>query len=127
VPEELWGRCNAILTAQVSTGGPPRKVVNLFAGLVHCGCGQKMYVPTGSKKYVCKDCKNKIAGIDLEDIFRAHLQAYPLPSELKTDGLSLYEKWSDLSFENKRKLVESITDHIEVTEGKKVTCFLVIL
>ncbi|WP_286830221.1 MULTISPECIES: recombinase family protein [Kordiimonas] len=127
IPEDLWNRCQAILETQQGKGGPPaRKVANLFSGFLHCGCGQKMYVPTNSAKYVCGECLTKIAKNDLEDIFHAQLKEYPLPSDLKSDGQALSEKWDSFSFENKRKLVETITQRIEVAD-KKVTCFLFIL
>ena len=127
VPEELWQRCCTILESQKGKGGPPvRKVANLFAGYLHCGCGQKMYVPSNSSKYVCGECRAKIAKDDLEDIFHAQLQNYPLPSDLKADDESLANKWASFPFEKKRKLVEAITDRI-VIDDKKVTCFLYLL
>ncbi|MCJ9430750.1 recombinase family protein [Kordiimonas sp. A6E486] len=123
VPEELWKRCKTILEAQKGKGGPPpRKVANLFSGILHCGCGFKMYVPSGSRKYVCGECRTKIAKDDLEDIFHAQLDSYPLPADLKAGGQRLSEKWTSFSFEQKRKLVEAITKRIEVAD-KKVTCF----
>lgn len=123
VSEDLWQRCNAILQSQKGKGGAPRKVTNLFSGFVHCGCGQKMYVPTNTSKYVCSDCRTKIAGDDLEDIFHAQLQKYPLPEELKSGDQSLSDKWASFTFDKKRKLVEAMTKRIEVAD-KKVTCFL---
>lgn len=127
VPEDLWQRCSAILDSQKGKSGPPaRKVANLFAGFVHCGCGQKMYVQSNTSKYVCGDCRTKITKDDLEQIFHAQLGSYPLPADLKSDGQSLSEKWASFSFEKKRKLVEAITNRIEIAD-KKVTCFLFIL
>lgn len=127
VSKDLWQRCDTILESQKGKSGPPaRKVANLFAGFVHCGCGQKMYVQSNTSKYVCGDCRTKIAKDDLEEIFHAQLDSYPLPADLKSDDQNLSDKWASFSFEKKRKLIEAITDRIEIAD-KKVTCFLFIL
>lgn len=126
VPQDLWDRCQAILGSQKEKGSVTRRVSHLFSGVLHCGCGQKMYVPSSSPKYVCSDCRNKIAPGDIEDIFHAQLEAYPLPSDLASADQGLYDKWPSLPFEGKRTVVEAITKRIEVAD-KKVTCFLYIL
>ncbi|WP_417455908.1 recombinase family protein [Kordiimonas sp.] len=126
VPQELWDRCQAILQSQEGKGGVTRKVTNLFSGVLFCSCGQKMYVPSSSPKYVCSDCRNKIAPDDIEDIFHAQLEAYPLPADLASAEESLFDKWPSLPFESKRTVVEAITKRIEVAD-KKVICFLYIL
>lgn len=77
VPVELWERCNQILAEQSKAGRRiGKKPVWLFAGKVSCVCGKKMYVPSGSLKFGCPKCKNKIAVADLEEIFREHLQDF---------------------------------------------------
>lgn len=126
VPQDLWGRCQAILGSQKEKGSVTRRVAHLFSGVLYCGCGQKMYVPSSSPKYVCADCRNKIAPDDLEDIFHAQLQNYPLPEDLKSGDEGLYDKWPSLPFDGKRTVVEAITQRIEVAD-KKVTCFLILL
>jgi len=123
IPEELWKRCDAILQSHKGKGGPARKVVNLFSGFVHCSCGQKMYVPSNTKKYVCSDCNTKITSDDLEEVFRSQLQTYPLPHNLRSEDTSLFDRWVTFTFENKRRLVEAITKRIEVSDEKKITCF----
>lgn len=82
VSETLWEEVNQILRIQkTKTARPHRGVVNLFAGLVYCQCGTKMYVASKTQKYVCQSCRNKIPKQDLEDIFREQLQAYTISGE----------------------------------------------
>ncbi len=84
VSEEVWDRCNQILTDRkakaVRVG---RRPVHLFAGLTRCHCGGKMYVPSDTPKYVCQECRNKIPIIDLEAIFCEQLREFFLsPAEV---------------------------------------------
>lgn len=77
VSEALWDQCNHILDEQRAKRRPAaRKAVHPFAGYVYCSCGKRMYVFTNSPKYVCKNCKKRIAVADLEDIFRAQLKTF---------------------------------------------------
>jgi len=46
-----------------------KKPVHLFAGVVRCGCGHRMYVYTRSPNYSCTKCKNRIGIQALEEIF----------------------------------------------------------
>jgi site-specific DNA recombinase len=76
VSEELWKHCNDILNAR--KGGRPigPKPVQLFAGLLVCGCGAKMYVFARSPKYVCPKCRNKIPIVRIEEIFKDQLEEF---------------------------------------------------
>lgn len=77
VSEDLWNECNALLIQRRANKKPPaRKTVQLFAGLTHCGCGEKMYVPSNTPKYVCQSCRNKIPVVDLEAVFQEQLKSF---------------------------------------------------
>jgi site-specific DNA recombinase len=81
VPEDLWRRCNDLLRAEIRKAplGPP--TVHLFAGLLYCGCGAKMYVFSRSPKYICPKCRTKIPMDDLESIFRDELRAFSISED----------------------------------------------
>lgn len=126
VSKELFDRCNAILAAQRSAGGAKRKTAHLFSGLVFCQCGQKMYVPSNTQKYVCGNCRRKIPTDDLEAVFASQLEHCELPDEL-AEGLSeMDHRWPNLSFEDKREIIECVTERIDL-DDKKVTCSFVSL
>lgn len=71
VSETMWNEANQLLEERRSTPKkrPGPKPVHLFAGLVFCECGKKMYVGPNTPKYVCTDCRNKIPMVDLEEVF----------------------------------------------------------
>lgn len=80
VSDDLWNRVNAALAERRSTRKPrAKKAVQLFAGVVYCDCGGKMYV-TNTPKYVCVGCKkkpkNKIPISDLENVFHSQLRDF---------------------------------------------------
>lgn len=81
ISEELWQQCNRLLEKRKDARPLGPKPVHLFAGLLHCGCGQRMYVFARSPKYVCPKCRNKIAMNDIEAIFRAELEDFFVSKE----------------------------------------------
>jgi site-specific DNA recombinase len=81
VSEELWNQCNAILADRKDKKPLGPKPVHLFAGLLYCGCGQKMYVFSRSPKYICPKCRSKITIEDIEAIFREELNAFFVAKE----------------------------------------------
>jgi len=76
ITQELFDQCEVILQSQSREGGAKRKTVHLFAGYVVCACGEKMYVPSNSDKYICSECRRKIPQDDLETIFHEQLKIY---------------------------------------------------
>jgi len=78
VSEEILDQCNLVLTERRKklAKRPGRKPVHLFAGLVTCQCGNKMYVPSNTPKYVCQKCRNKIPAQDLEAVFYEELRGF---------------------------------------------------
>jgi site-specific DNA recombinase len=71
VSETEWNEANQLIEQRRSSPQmrPGPKPVHLFAGLVHCECGKKMYVGPNTPKYVCTACRNKIPMRDLEEVF----------------------------------------------------------
>jgi len=112
VSEELWNECNDFLGTMKKRGHRMTKqVVHLFAGMVYCRCGNKMYVPTDRPKYTCHKCKNTIPISDLEGIFEQELKTFVFsPKELT----SHFEK-GQASLQEKELLVANL-----LKEQKKV-------
>ncbi len=106
VSEELWAEVVDILETRKRERSrrPGKKVVYLFSGLTYCACGGTMYVPTGSKKYVCGDCRNKIPIDALENVFQAKLSAFLASPDEVSEALSE----SDRVLAEKRELLEAL-------------------
>jgi site-specific DNA recombinase len=104
VPEELWDKCNAILSARKESGKriPRKPAIHLFAGLTFCHCGGKMYVPSNSPKYTCVKCRNKIPVNDLEAIYQEQLKDFLLSEE----DLATYFHQADDMIREKEQLLE---------------------
>jgi len=88
VSVELWDQCNALLAPnpnRLTLGCKPK---HLFAGLLFCGCGQRMYVFSRSPKYVCPKCRNKIPIEDIEAIYREELEDFFVSEEKVQTHLS---------------------------------------
>ena len=82
---EVWNQCNRLLGPPKNGNGQlAKKAVHLFAGLAFCSCGDKMYVPANSPKYVCRTCRTKIPAEDLEAVFCEQLKSFLVsPTEVE--------------------------------------------
>ena len=127
ITQQLFDDVQNILKLQ--NGQAKRTPAHLFAGLTYCGlndCGGKMYVPSGSHKYVCRTCKAKIEKHDLEAVFVDKVKAHYGANELSKDLMTLLNRWALLNDADKRAILESTTKHIKI-ERNKVTLSLVAL
>ena len=82
VSVDVWEQANRILESQekrpARLGKTPTRP---FSGVAFCRCGQKMYIPTGSRKYMCytkgkRVCKTSIDAQTLDSIFCEQLKSY---------------------------------------------------
>ena len=102
VSTELWDQCNAIIDQTYELNRrPAQKPVHIFAGIAVCECGEKMYVPSNSPKYVCRACRNKIPIADLDAIFTEEIKAFAYSSE----QITAYLKSSDNEVVDKQQLL----------------------
>lgn len=99
VSEELWAQVNQIMEEQrkghVRPGKRPKQ---LFAGIVRCKCGPRMYVPVNTPKYVCEKCRSRIPCVDLEAIFLDELKGFfANPERLAGHLKAAHEKTTEKS------------------------------
>lgn len=119
VDVETWQQVNAILEQRRKRARrPARRAVQLFAGIAFCGCGQKMKVPSNNKKYVCPKCHNKIAIVDLEEIFHLQLKAFFFSPQ----DILAYLESADETIKTKEELLETLKQEQEKirAEMKKI-------
>ena len=115
IPVDLWERCNELLEARkTKLQRPARRTVHLFAGLTFCECGNKMYVPTHSPKYVCTRCRNKIPIVDLEAVFLDELKNYLFSPTQVSDYL---QKAGETTSE-KTGLLETLQRELQKVQGE---------
>ena len=102
ISEDLWRECNVMLDDQKRNGKRlPRRTVHLFAGYVYCACGQKMYVPSDTPKYVCQKCRNKVPIDDLERIYHSEIKDFLFTP----DSLSPYLDQADEAIAEKAAII----------------------
>jgi site-specific DNA recombinase len=105
ISEDLWERCRQIVADRKQLPRPvAKKAVHLFAGVAYCICGNKMYVPSNTPKYVCQKCRNKIPIVDLEGVFHEQLKSFFLSPEEVTKYLSEADK----TMSDKQQVLDSI-------------------
>jgi site-specific DNA recombinase len=102
VSDEVWEECNRLIDDSYSKQKrPAKKPVHVFAGVAHCACGEKMYVPSNSPKYVCRACRNKIPIVDLDEFYREEIKDFSLSPQ----GIADYLKSSNRTAEEKDRLL----------------------
>ena len=102
VSEEIWTECNKLIDESYSKQKrPAKKPVHIFSGVLHCECGQRMYVPSNSPKYICRGCRNKITIADLDGIFCEEIKGY----SLSPDAIANYLKSSNETANGKERLI----------------------
>ncbi len=118
VDEALFDEVVASLDAKKLSGKrQPKTPKHLFGGYTFCACGdgrQKMYVLSGTAKYCCTACKNKIGTDTLEDIFAAELQGFVFSSE----EIRQHEKAGEQELEALTQQIETHADLHKKVEGK---------
>ena len=107
ISEDLWNQCNAILEERRKTKKrPSRKAVHLFTGVAYCACGNKMYVPSNTPKYICYECRNKIPVLDLEGVFQEQLRNF----FFSPDDIVEYLNKTDTVIKEKEELLTHLED-----------------
>ncbi len=77
VTEQIWNQVNQLIEEQLKGWKRPGPLpVQVFGNLAQCHCGHKMYVRSGTPKYVCRTCANKIPIVDLDGIFHEELKGF---------------------------------------------------
>jgi site-specific DNA recombinase len=84
ISEELWNEANRLLNNRCAklSRKPGKKHPTLFAGIIQCECGNKMYRPSNNHKYVCKKCRRKIEVTIVEKYFISSLNAIIDPKQI---------------------------------------------
>jgi excisionase family DNA binding protein len=106
---DLWERANNIL----GRAKPKKQTVNMFAGLAFCECGGTMIVPSNLEKYVCVECRRKVATDDLEQIFESQLAKVEISLD-DSDRSNLADYWRLLTVKEKQIVTEQICERITV-------------
>ena len=110
VSNEVWDECNNLIDESYSKQKrPAQKPVHIFAGIAECECGQKMYVPSNSPKYICRGCRNKISIVDLDGIFCDEIKGYSLSPE----AIANYLKSSAETAKGKERLIPTQREELQ--------------
>ncbi len=118
ISQNLLDQVEDILGGQTKNPKRPgRAPIHLFAGKVECHCGQTMYKPSNSPKYVCKSCHNKMPIEDLEKIYLHELKPFLANSEPLRE---LIHQWPNLNLEAKHRIIDSTIDRVALKPGNAV-------
>lgn len=120
VSEELWEQVNQALSTRKRAGArtPAKRPRHLFAGVLYCSCGSKMYVPATGSKYTCPKCRAKIGSDTLEEVFHSQLTRFVFsPDEIASHLESADEQVSEkvqllATLEGERRRVSSEMDKL---------------
>lgn len=114
VSAELWKECNDALDARKANRPIGPKPVHLFAGLLHCGCGQRMYVFSRTPKYVCPKCKNKIPIETIDGIFHDALKEF----FVSADKIKEHLEKANTNLTDKKNQLAAHARQIEKVQGE---------
>lgn len=119
VTEEIWDQANQYLDVQRARLTRTTKTATwLFSGIVTCECGQKMYKPSNSPKYVCQKCRNKIPVEALETVFLKILRATFAGNYITTLFVRAQEELVD-----KRKAITSLEAELQPVKDEMNKCY----
>ena len=129
VSDELWQTCNDMLDSMTRNLNKVRsRGVYLFAGVLTCQCGSKMYMRSKSPRYVCGSCKNKIEPDILEEVFHEQLKQFlfsdtEIQKKLDADTEIITHKEELLTAlkQTTQKLQEKIDKTFELYYDNKLT------
>ncbi len=116
---ELYDQVNRILDlqrAKLSREG--KTVVQLFGSKLMCACGTKMYAQSGTPKYTCKKCRNKLPIADMEKIFLGAVRSVFTHERVEI----LFERAAS-ELHSKRKLLSSLIDKLATMRKEMDQCY----
>jgi excisionase family DNA binding protein len=144
VPDDLWTRCQEMLSRrEMSPSRPGRRAAHPLGGVVHCSCTGRMYLRTDgtTPRFVCKSCQAKIPEETLERLFAeslssveidgseivAAVESGPGATELGHnvgDGaVSVSDAWPLLKRQERCQLVDLLVSRIDVDEDRISVAF----
>ncbi len=145
VPEELWSRCQEILSRRdTSPTRPGRRATHPLGGVVHCRCTGRMYLRKDgtTPRFVCKSCQAKIPEETLERLFVESLSSVEIDGsevvaavesgagadELERDvhdrAVSVSDAWPLLERQERCQVVDLLVPRIDVGEDSVSVVFL---
>jgi site-specific DNA recombinase len=115
ISEELWQQCNDLLeSSKTKAARLGKRPVHLFSGLIVCSCGTKMYVSSGSPKYACASCKNRIPAMDVEGLFLDELKKYLL----SPDKIAAYLAQANQQISEKAQLLNTLRNELQQVKAE---------